>query len=404
MPKTAAAAGPVAEVPIDPVALTRGLIRCASVTPADAGAIDVLIGALTPLGFVCHDLSFGAAEGRAPIRNLYARWGSTGPVLGFAGHTDVVPPGDPALWRIDPFAAVVEDGWLYGRGACDMKSGVAAFATAAAQRIAATPDGAPGSIALLITGDEEADAVDGTRRLLDWMAERGERLDACVVGEPTSRRDLGDTIKIGRRGSLNARLTVEGVQGHTAYPHLADNPAHRLIAMLSALLAEPLDDGSDAFEPSSLSVTSIDIGNPADNVIPARATARFNIRFNDRHTGRSLEGWLRDRLGRVGGTWHLDVSVSGEAFALPPGGFADLASDAVAAATGRRPERSTGGGTSDARFVKDHCPVVECGLVGATLHQVDERVSLAEIHGLTAIYRTLLDRFFAAGSGLGEGR
>ncbi len=367
--------------PADPLALAQALIRCPSVTPADAGAQDVLAAALTALGFAVTRLRFGETE------NLYARRGRAGPHLCFAGHTDVVPPGAGA-WRDDPFAATVHDGILYGRGACDMKGAIAAFVAA----IAAHPAG-PGSISLLITGDEEGPATDGTTRVLDWMAAHDERPDFCVVGEPTGRAQLGDVIKIGRRGSLNAKLTVHGTQGHVAYPHRADNPAHRLIGALAALTAAPLDAGSRFFEPSSLQITTIDIANPATNVIPAAAHAGLNIRFNDRHDSASLGAWLNATIARHAERFALDLSCSGESFLTAPGAAVDTLVAAVARATGVTPVLDTGGGTSDARFITRHCPVAEFGLIGSTMHQVDECVPVAELRALTAAYQAVLAGF-----------
>jgi succinyl-diaminopimelate desuccinylase len=363
------------------------------VTPDDAGALEVLRSALEPLGFACHRLTFDERPGTAPVANLHARIGDAAPNLAFAGHVDVVPPGDPAAWRADPFAGEVIDGALYGRGAVDMKGGIACFVAAAARFLA---EGRPeGSISLLITADEEGPAVNGTAALLRWLVEeRGERLDACLVGEPTNPERLGEAIKIGRRGSLNGRLTVVGRQGHAAYPERADNPIPRLLAMLRAIHDEPLDSGSARFQPSNLEITSVDVGNEAANVIPATARAAFNVRFNDRHSAASLEAWLRSRLDAIGGRYHLEVEASGEAFSTPPGPLSEALAEAVEAVLGRRPKLDTSGGTSDARFIKEHCPVVEFGLVGATMHQVDERVSLADLEALTRIYRRLLEGYF----------
>jgi succinyl-diaminopimelate desuccinylase len=380
--------------PIDPVALAAALIRCPSVTPADGGALATLTAALEPHGFRCHDLRFSAPD-TPDVDNLYARWGDSGRNFCFAGHTDVVPPGDLATWSTDPFAGTIRDGLLIGRGAADMKGGIAAFTAAATQFLAARGDEFAGSISLLITGDEEGVAINGTTKMLGWLAERGERLDACVVGEPTNPERIGDMIKIGRRGSLTGTLTVHGVAGHTAYPHLADNPAHRLVAMLDDLIARPLDEGTDHFQPSTLQISTIDIGNPASNVIPGEARAVFNIRFNDRWNGAALETWLRETLAVQDGHWDLAVRVSGEPFLTPPGVLADLIADSVEAETGRRPELSTSGGTSDARFICRVCPVAEFGLVGRTMHKADEAVALDELRQLTAIYVGLLDRFFA---------
>jgi succinyl-diaminopimelate desuccinylase len=384
--------------PIDPVALARELIRRPSVTPADAGALDVLQAALAPLGFACHRLRF-EAPGTAPVDNLYARLGIAAPNFCFAGHTDVVPVGDAAAWRADPFGAEVIDGVLYGRGAADMKGAIAAFVAAVAGFVAARGGDFGGSISLLVTGDEEGPAVNGTRKVLAWLEERGERLDACLVGEPTNPTRLGEMIKIGRRGSLTGRLTVHGVQGHTAYPQLADNPCHRLVRLLHAITAERLDAGSEHFEPSTLQIATIDVGNPASNVIPGQASAAFNIRFNDRHRSDTLERWLRTRLDEAvgeGGRYTLEITVSGESFLTPPGPLSTLVGDAVEAELGRRPALGTAGGTSDARFIKDHCPVAEFGIVGRTMHKVDERASLADLEALTRIYRGVLDRWFPA--------
>ncbi len=382
---------------IDPVALAQELIRRPSVTPRDEGALDVLQVALEGLGFTCHRLPFG--EGDERVDNLYARLGETAPNFCYAGHTDVVPPGDTEAWKVGPFAGEVRGGELWGRGAADMKGSVAAFVAAVAAYLA--EHGAPeGSISLLITGDEEGDAVNGTTRVLEWLADRGERLDHCLVGEPTNPASLGEMVKIGRRGSLNGHLTVHGAQGHTAYPHLADNPVHRLVRMLDALIAEPLDDGTEHFQPSTLQITTVDVGNPATNVIPAAARATFNIRFNDRHTGASLEHWLRERCDATageGGRYELAVKVSGEAFLTPPGPLSDIVVEAVREELGVTPELSTTGGTSDARFIKDYCPVAEFGLVGQTMHKTDERVAVADIEALARIYSGVLRRYFAAG-------
>lgn len=380
--------------PIDAAALAQALIRCPSVTPADAGALDVLQAALEPLGFVCHRLRFDDAGGPA-IDNLYARLGDAAPNFCFAGHTDVVPAGDPAAWRADPFAGEIRDGQLWGRGAADMKGAIAAFVAAVAGLRAA--GWAPGgSVSLLITGDEEGDAVNGTVKVLQWLEQQGERLDACLVGEPTNPAALGDMMKIGRRGSLTGRLTVYGTQGHAAYPHLADNPLPRLARMVSAISEEPLDHGAEHFDASTIAVTGIDTGNSASNVIPAQGRAMFNIRFNDLHTPASVEAWLRERFDRVGGRYDLSISVSGVSFLTPPGALSAAIADAAEEVTGRRPAFSTSGGTSDARFIKDYCPVVEFGLVGQTMHKVDERIALADLGGLTAIYRAVLQRVVPA--------
>ena len=364
---------------IDPVSLTQALLRCPSVTPADAGAQDVLAGALTPLGFTLTRLRFGVTD------NLFARIGDAAPHICFAGHTDVVPPGPG--WRHDPFSGAIEDGMLYGRGACDMKGAVAAFVAAASRHLAAGK--LHGSISLLITGDEEGPATDGTVRVLDWMAAHGHLPDGCIVGEPTNPARLGDMIKVGRRGSLNAAIEVAGIQGHVAYPQRADNPVHPLVAALAELTSARLDEGTAAFEPSSLQVTSIDVGNPVANIIPAAAKARLNIRFNDSHTGAGLSAWLRRIVAVHAPHACIDIAVSGEAFLAPPDFAARLAAS-VARVTGRTPRLDTGGGTSDARFVARHAPVAEFGLVGATMHQVDERVAVADLHLLTDIYAAML--------------
>ncbi|MGL4238073.1 MAG: succinyl-diaminopimelate desuccinylase [Tabrizicola sp.] len=379
--------------PIDPVELTAKLIRCPSVTPAEGGAIALLAGVLAGAGFTCTRVDRGG------IANLYARWGKAGAnrAFGFNGHTDVVPVGDAAAWTHDPFGAEIEDGVMYGRGACDMKSGVAAFVAAAVDFVRETPP--DGAVILAITGDEEGEGKDGTIAILDWMAFNGERMTHCLVGEPTCPNEMGDMMKIGRRGSMTVKITAVGVQGHSAYPHRAKNPLTALVRLLARLDAEPLDRGNADFDPSTLAITTIDCGNPASNVIPARATATINIRFNDTHSGETLSAWLRSEAEAVqdatGVEIGLAISVSGEAFVTPPGEFAALVAKAVAAETGRKPARSTSGGTSDARFVKDHCPVIEFGLVGKTMHQVDERVEIAHIVQLKAIYARVLRDYFA---------
>ena len=392
---------------LDPVEIARELIRCPSVTPIDAGALDRLQARLESLGFHCHRLPF-SEPGSAEVDNLYARLGKAGETFCYAGHTDVVPVGDPGDWSVDPFGAELRDGRLYGRGTVDMKGSIGAFVAAASGFLARRGPDFGGSLCFLITGDEEAEAINGTRKVLGWMAEQGERIDACLVGEPTSGETIGDTVKIGRRGSLNGRLTVNGVQGHTAYPQHADNPAHRLVAMLQAVTGEPLDEGSAHFEPSSLQITSIDIGNKATNVIPAQAQAAFNVRFNDLHDSAAVERWLRERLDRAfgpvagagpgaepGADYRLDIRVSGESFLTPPGRLSEAIAGAVKGVAGIETALGTGGGTSDARFIKDLCPVAELGLRNATAHKVDEHAELDELHALTAIYEAVLDRFFA---------
>lgn len=379
---------------IDPVALTQALIRRPSVTPKDGGALGVLEDVLRPLGFTCHRLPF-SEPGTPDIDNLYARWGTGSPHFCFAGHMDVVPVGDLKGWTVDPFGGEIVDGHVYGRGAADMKGAVAAFTAAAADFLKKRGPGFKGSISLLITGDEEGPAVNGTAKMLKWVKARGETFDACVVGEPSNETAMGDMIKIGRRGSVNYALTVTGTQGHVAYPHLADNPNHRLVKMLAALTEPELDKGNDWFQASSLQVTSIDVGNPAHNVIPAVARASINIRFNDQHRSETLTQWLRQRLDSVGGRYDLQVSVSGKSFLTKPGGLSDLVSTAAASVTGRNARLSTTGGTSDARFICNYAPVVEFGLISRTMHKVDERAAVADIRSLTAIYGGILDRFFA---------
>jgi succinyl-diaminopimelate desuccinylase len=379
---------------IDAVELARDLIRCPSVTPAEGGALGHLQKVLEGLGFVCHRLRFSDSD-TPDVDNLYARFGMAAPNFCFAGHTDVVPTGPLDGWSFDPFAAEIRDGFLYGRGAVDMKSAIAAFTAAAAGAIG---DGiVHGSISYLITGDEEGPSINGTKKVLGWLRERGERIDHCIVGEPTNPSRLGEMMKIGRRGSMNSILTVKGKQGHVAYPHLADNAAHLLVRMMHALTSEPLDAGNAHFQPSSLQITTIDIGNPTENVIPGSAEARFNIRFNDMHSSASLTRWIRKTLDDVAGEpgrYDLKIRVSGESFIFPPGELSDLISAGIEQVTGRRPELSTTGGTSDARFIKDHCPVAEFGLVGETMHKIDERCSLDDIRALAEIYRVVLNRYF----------
>jgi succinyl-diaminopimelate desuccinylase len=368
----------------DPLPLAQALIRCRSVTPADGGAQLVLAAALEQFGFAVTRLRFGKIE------NLYAERGCTGPNLCFAGHTDVVPTGPAEKWRYDPFGSIVEDGMLYGRGAADMKGAIAAFAAAAADI-----DPATGRISLLITGDEEGEARDGTVKLLEWAKAEQKIPDFCIVGEPTSKAVLGDTVKIGRRGSLSARIAVSGRQGHVAYPHLADNPIHRLVPALAAMAAHRLDEGTDWFEPSALQITSIDVGNPAGNVIPAEAVAKLNIRFNDLHSGTSLTDWLTETLAAFAPQADLQVHCSGEAFLTQPGGHAARLTAAIEACTGVTPKLDTGGGTSDARFIAAYCPVAEFGLVGATMHQTDEAVPVADIRKLSQVYKAVMTDFFA---------
>jgi len=384
--------------PIDPIALSIDLIRRPSVTPADAGALDILQAALAGLGFATHRLAF-SEPGTPDVDNLYARFGDGQPNFCFAGHIDVVPPGDLSAWASNPFEPRIDGGFLYGRGAADMKCAVAAFVAAAGRLIGKHGARLPGSISMLITGDEEGPAINGTRKMLGWLADNNQKLDVCLVGEPTSAQKLGDMIKIGRRGSINVTLTFTGKQGHAAYPHLADNPIPRLLETLRRLLAHALDQGNAHFQPSNLEVTSIDVGNPATNVIPAQASARFNIRFNDQHTPQTLMVWIRQQCDEVkaamGGDYRIDAAVSGEAFLTPPGALSALIAKAVTQITGISPEFSTSGGTSDARFIKAHCPVVEFGLIGLTQHKIDEHTAVADITALADIYEAVLQSYFA---------
>jgi succinyl-diaminopimelate desuccinylase len=381
---------------MDPVELAQNLIRCPSVTPKDEGALDVLEAALKPLGFTCHRLRF-EQEGTPPIDNLYARIGTKAPNFCFAGHTDVVPPGDKALWRHDPFAGEIQGGTLYGRGAVDMKSAIAAFAHAAERHLAG---GAPkGSISLLITGDEEGPAVNGTVKVLDWLKSRGETLSHCIVGEPTAIARAGDTLKFGRRGSLTTRVTVRGVQGHVGYPAKARNPIPAMAALVQRLSSHVLDEGTAHFEPSTLSFTTVDVGNPAGNVIPAEARAQFNIRFNDSQTPEGLKIWITGEADPVVTQTGCDIEfqfdLGANAFLTEPGAFVSLVADAAREVLDAPPTLSTTGGTSDARFIKAHCPVVELGLPGGTMHKADECVPVAEIRLLSDVYKAVLDRYFA---------
>lgn len=377
---------------LDPVKLTAELIRCPSVTPSEGGALQLLEGVLSAAGFSCTRVD------RNGIPNLFARWGDKGVnTFGFNGHTDVVPVGDGKAWTHDPFGGEIHGGELWGRGATDMKSGVAAFVAAAVDFVTATPPA--GAIVLTITGDEEGAGRDGTRALLDWMDAEGEAMSVCLVGEPTCPDTMGQMMKIGRRGSMTFYLEAAGVQGHSAYPHRAKNPLHALVDLLGRMTAEPLDHGTDHFDASTLQITTIDCGNPANNVIPARTTATVNIRFNDAHTSAGIEAWAQTLITGVeaetGVTFTLTTEVSGESFLTPPGDFVALVARAVETETGIKPELSTSGGTSDARFVKDHCPVLEFGLVGRTMHQVDERVPVEQITQLKSIYARILQEYFA---------
>ncbi|OKO67575.1 succinyl-diaminopimelate desuccinylase [Bradyrhizobium sp. NAS96.2] len=381
----------------DAVSITRDLVRCPSVTPADAGALGVLEGLLKAAGFDVHRVTF-SEPGTADIDNLYARIGSSLPHITFAGHTDVVPPGDEAAWTLGAFSGEVRDGYLYGRGAVDMKGGIACSVAAVLQYLK-DHDGKPkGSISFLITGDEEDVSINGTVKLLKWCAERGETFDHCVLGEPSNVEVLGDMIKIGRRGSQSGTLVVDGVQGHVAYPHRASNPVPDISRLIVALSDEPLDHGSAQFQASNLEFTTVDVGNTASNVIPGQARARFNIRYNDNHTQESLRQLVDERLAKACGNRiraHIDWQPSNSnVFVTQPGPFTDLAVAAIEEITGRKPELSTSGGTSDARFISGYCPVIEFGLVGQTMHQIDERTPVADLEKLTKIYRGVLERYF----------
>lgn len=384
--------------PTDPVALTQALVRCPSVTPEEGGALALLDAVLSSHGYTVERPVF-SEPGTADVENLYARIGTQAPVFVIAGHTDVVPVGDAAAWTHDPFGATIVDGTLYGRGACDMKGGVAAMVAAALRYRRDNPD-APGSIAFLITGDEEASAINGTVKLLDWARKRGERFDHCLLGEPTNPASMNDMIKIGRRGSLTGQLTVHGKQRHVGYPHLAENPIRGMVRLLAALDATPLDNGTEFFDPSNLEFTTVDVGNPASNIVPAQAKAVFNIRFNDVWTPESLGEELERRLREAAGNsvrYELVLKpTNAVAFLTKPGPFVEMVADAVEAETGKRPALSTTGGTSDARFIKNYCPVVEYGVVGQTMHQVDERVALADLTALEAITYRLLTSYFSA--------
>ncbi len=372
--------------PTDPLPLAQALIRCASVTPADDGALGVLEAALAPLGFTLHRMRFGEVE------NLFARRGTGAPHFCYAGHTDVVPPGTEG-WQGSPFAAEVRDGVLYGRGACDMKGGIAAFVAGMSDFVAANPRH-EGSISLLITGDEEGPSVDGTRKVLEWMQANNHIPDMALVGEPTSKVTLGDTLKIGRRGSMTAYITLHGTQGHSAYPQRADNPIHRLVRVLHRLTTNPLDQGSDWFEATTLQVTGLDVGNTANNVIPPAARCMINIRFNDLHTSASITEHLHAALRAEDARYDMRISVSGESFVTKPGAYVDALKRAVAEQTGVEPQLDTGGGTSDARFITNYCPVVELGGVGTTMHQVNEAVPVAELRALAGLYRGVLEQVF----------
>lgn len=378
---------------IDPVDLTAKLVRCASVTPEEGGALVLLQDLLEEAGFACTRIDRGG------VSNLFARWGDKGAAksFGFNGHTDVVPVGDAAAWSVDPFGAEIRDGKLWGRGSTDMKSGVAAFVAAAIDLVRDAPP--EGAVIITVTGDEEGDAVDGTTAILDWMEDAGERMDVCLVGEPTCPETMGEMIKIGRRGSLSAWFTITGTQGHAAYPHRANNPIPAMARLVDRLSSRKLDQGTEHFDPSTLAVVSIDTGNPASNVIPAQTSGIVNIRFNDSHSGASLSAWLHEELARVaeefGVETEIKIKISGESFITPPGALSDLVARSVEAETGVKPVLSTTGGTSDARFVKSHCPVVEFGLVGQTMHQVDEHVVVDHIEQLKGVYSRILRDYFS---------
>ena len=384
-------------MPADPVAIARDLLRCRSVTPAEGGALAYLETTLKSAGFAAHRMTF-SEPGTAEVENLYARIGASAPNLVFAGHTDVVPPGEEGAWTHPPFAADLAGGKLYGRGAVDMKGGIACALAAVLDHLAANGGKPKGSISFLITGDEEGIAVNGTPKLLKWAAERGEKFDHCLLGEPSNVHELGDTIKVGRRGSLNGHLIVSGKQGHVAYPDRADNPIRGLVKLVAALQAEPLDKGTKQFSPSHLEFVSVDVGNKTVNLIPNEARAQFNIRFNDKHTLESLKKLIEKRAKKAAGNkikfafkWQPSNAA---VFVTKPGPFTDLVTAAIRKTTGRKPKLSTSGGTSDARFISKYCPVVEFGLVGQTMHQVDERVPIADLRALTTIYRGIIDKYF----------
>ena len=382
-------------MPINPVELTQQLIQCPSVTPQEGGALDLLQSVLEEMGFTCTRLPF-SEEGTDDVDNLYARIGNGAPNLCFAGHTDVVPVGDRDGWTDGPFEGLIKDGMLYGRGAADMKGAIACW-VAAVSNYLETHGELEGALSLLITGDEEGPSINGTKKMLPAITKMGEKLDACVTGEPTNPKVLGEMVKIGRRGSLNVTITVTGIQGHTGYPHLADNAAHRLVSMLKALTDWEIDGGSEHFQASTLAISTIDIGNPATNIIPGTAKATFNIRFNDLHTSESLEKKYREIMDEAigeGGTYELDIKVSGESFLTPPGLLSELVSNACEKILGKRPELSTTGGTSDSRFIKDYCPVLDFGLVGQTMHKVNECVAVDDIEALTEIYQNIIEGYF----------
>ena len=383
--------------PIDPVALTAQLVRCPSITPQDHGALALIEKQLLPLGFRCEHMSF-AHEGFARVDNLYARWGTGTPHFCFAGHTDVVPVGDETKWTHPPFAAIEEEGILWGRGSADMKSALAAFITAVSQFLAVHGNDFTGSISLMITGDEEGPAINGTRAMVATLKERGEKIDHCLVGEPSSVEKLGDMIKIGRRGSCNCHLRISGTQGHVAYPHRADNPAPKLVRALAGLLDPPLDQGYPEFQQTNLEISHIATPKLAENVIPPSAEAYFNVRFNPHWEGEKLIAHLHERLEKIlGGRegWDLQARVAGEAFLTTDKKFIQIIADAVKQETGTMPDHSTSGGTSDARFIRFLCPVAEMGLIGASIHKIDEHVDTQDIHRLSSIYHTILKKYFS---------
>lgn len=374
---------------IDPILLSQDLIRFQSITPDTGDALDLLSDILSELGFTCHKLTF-EEEGTDPVPNLYARIGTAAPNLCFAGHTDVVPVGDTHNWTVDPFAAEIKDGQLWGRGAADMKAAIAAFVAAVSRYLNALESPLQGSISFLITGDEEGPAINGTKKVLEWMLEQGQKIDFCLVGEPTNPNELGQMVKIGRRGSLHGLLNIQGIQGHVAYPHMAHNPIPDLVKVLAELNKEPLDNGNAQFQPSNLEIINIDIGNDSHNVIPACAKARFNVRFNNEFTPEALKAELTRRMNRACVPYEINWWLSGDSFLTPAGPLSDAVATAVEKTLGQRPELSTTGGTSDARFIKDMCPVVEFGLVGATMHKIDEHVAVSDVITLSTIYENII--------------
>ncbi|MEE2745919.1 MAG: succinyl-diaminopimelate desuccinylase [Pseudomonadota bacterium] len=383
---------------LDALEFARALIKCPSVTPQDNGAQRLLVKTLENIGFKCDQVCF-SEPGSEEVNNVYARFGDQSPNFCFAGHTDVVPVGETHSWTDDPFGAVIRDDILYGRGAADMKAAIACFASAASRFIASKNGDFSGSISFLITGDEEGPAINGTKKLLEWVTSRGEVLDACVVGEPTNPNKMGEMIKIGRRGSLNGNLVVHGIQGHTAYPHLAENPIHLAAEMIRAVTSKKIDSGSEYFQESTIQFSTIDVGNQASNVIPGSVNIRFNVRFNDLHRSSDIERWLRDKFDDVSKSsnchYDLKIKVSGESFITSPGRLSDLLVNAVSEITGLTPEISTSGGTSDARFIKDYCEVAEFGMVGKTMHKTDESINIVDLEVLKNVYLHLLEAYFS---------